>query len=170
MFYPYEGYRSVTPLDAARVNRTIFHHHSVHWYYITLIKGRDDITHDINIRHGKQNPRTKAVVWKVLVPYVVGVATHVHPLCYLLCYHRYPQVLVRVICTTTPGTCVLHNYQLQQCLVPGMAVAKLKSWNVVVVVVVVVVLRLNRFFYRLQYSHSQCPSWLSGCFRGIWLG
>ena len=23
MFYPYEGYRSVTPLDAARVNRTI---------------------------------------------------------------------------------------------------------------------------------------------------
>ena len=38
-FYPYEGYRSVTPLDAARVNRTIFHNHSVHWYYITLIKG-----------------------------------------------------------------------------------------------------------------------------------
>ena len=36
MFYPYEGYRSVTPLDAARVNRTIFHNHSVHWYYITL--------------------------------------------------------------------------------------------------------------------------------------
>ena len=33
MFYPYEGYRSVTPLDAARVNRTIFHKHSVHWYY-----------------------------------------------------------------------------------------------------------------------------------------
>ena len=30
MFYPYEGYRSVTPLDAARVNRTIFHNHSVH--------------------------------------------------------------------------------------------------------------------------------------------
>ena len=24
MFYPYEGYRSVTPLDAARVNRTIY--------------------------------------------------------------------------------------------------------------------------------------------------
>ena len=34
MFHPYEGYRSVTPLDAARVNRTIFHNHSVHWYYI----------------------------------------------------------------------------------------------------------------------------------------
>ena len=33
MFYPYEGYRPVTPLDAARVNRTIFHDHSVHWYY-----------------------------------------------------------------------------------------------------------------------------------------
>ena len=38
MFYPYEGYRSVTPLDAARVNRTIFHNDSVHWYYITLIR------------------------------------------------------------------------------------------------------------------------------------
>ena len=25
MFYPYEGYRSVTPLDAARVNRTILY-------------------------------------------------------------------------------------------------------------------------------------------------
>ena len=57
MFYPYEGYRSVTPLDAAKVNRTIFHNHSVHWYYINLIKGRDYIKHDINVRHGKQNPR-----------------------------------------------------------------------------------------------------------------
>ena len=47
MFYHYEGYRSVTPLDAARVNRTIFHSHSVHWYYITLIEGRDYIKHDI---------------------------------------------------------------------------------------------------------------------------
>ena len=43
----YRGYRSVTPLDAARANRTIFHNHSVHWYYITLIKGRDYIKHDI---------------------------------------------------------------------------------------------------------------------------
>ena len=49
--------RSVTPLDAARANRTIFHNHSVHWYYITLIKGRDYIKHDMNRRHGKQNPR-----------------------------------------------------------------------------------------------------------------
>ena len=57
MFYPYEGYRSVTPLDAARVNRTIFHNHSVHLYYITLTKGRYYIKHDINVRHGKQNPR-----------------------------------------------------------------------------------------------------------------
>ena len=57
MFYRYEGYRSVTPPGAARVNRTIFHNHSVHWYYITLIKGRDYIKHDIKIRHGKQNPR-----------------------------------------------------------------------------------------------------------------
>ena len=46
MFYPYEVYRSVTPLGAARVNRTIFHNHSVQWYYITLIKGRDYIKHD----------------------------------------------------------------------------------------------------------------------------
>ena len=51
VFYPYEGYRSVTPLDAARVNRTIFHNHSVHWYYITLIRV------GITVRHGKQNPR-----------------------------------------------------------------------------------------------------------------
>ena len=38
MFYPYEGYRSVTPLDAAKVNRTIFHNYSVHWYYVTLMR------------------------------------------------------------------------------------------------------------------------------------
>ena len=44
-------------LDAAGVNRTIFHNFSVHWYYITLIKGRYYIKHDINVRHGKQNPR-----------------------------------------------------------------------------------------------------------------
>ena len=30
IFFPHEGYRLVTPLDAARVNRTIFHHHSVY--------------------------------------------------------------------------------------------------------------------------------------------
>ena len=30
IFYPYGGYRSVTPLDAARVNRTIFHNHYMH--------------------------------------------------------------------------------------------------------------------------------------------
>ena len=33
IFNPHEGYRSVTPLDAARVNRTIFHNRSVHGYY-----------------------------------------------------------------------------------------------------------------------------------------
>ena len=45
MFYPYkyEGYRAVTSLDAGRVNRSIFHNHSVHWYYRTLIEGRDYI-------------------------------------------------------------------------------------------------------------------------------
>ena len=56
MFY-HEGYGSVTPLDAARTNQTIFHKHSVHWYYITLTKGRDYIKHDVNVRHCKQNPR-----------------------------------------------------------------------------------------------------------------
>ena len=56
MFDPYEGYRSASPLDAARVNRTIFHNHSVHWYYITLKEGRDCIKHDIIIWHGQQNP------------------------------------------------------------------------------------------------------------------
>ena len=30
LFHPYEGYGSVTPLDAAKFNRTIFHNHSVH--------------------------------------------------------------------------------------------------------------------------------------------
>ena len=48
--------KSVTPLDAARVNRTIFHNHSVHWYYITLMKGRD---YDIHVRQCKQNPRRR---------------------------------------------------------------------------------------------------------------
>ena len=59
MFYPYEGFRSVTPLDAARVNMTIFRNHSVHCYYIrfTLIKGMDYIKHGINVRHYEQNPR-----------------------------------------------------------------------------------------------------------------
>ena len=47
IFYPHEGYRSVIPLDAARVNRTIFHNNSVHRYYITRIEGRDYIQHDI---------------------------------------------------------------------------------------------------------------------------
>ena len=56
MLYPYEGYRSVTPLDAARVNRTIFYNHSVRWYHVTLIKRRDYIEHNIIVRHGKQNP------------------------------------------------------------------------------------------------------------------
>ena len=73
MFYPYEGYKSVTPLDAARVNRTIFHNHSVHWYYITLIKGRDYIKHDINVRHGKQNPRrAMAIVRTILLHYMIN--------------------------------------------------------------------------------------------------
>ena len=57
MFYPYEGYRSMSPLDAARVNRTIFPYHSVHLYCITLTKGRNYIKHDINVKHGKQNRR-----------------------------------------------------------------------------------------------------------------
>ena len=38
MFYPYERDRSVTPLDAARVNRTIFHNHSIKYQKDTLHK------------------------------------------------------------------------------------------------------------------------------------
>ena len=39
-------------------SRTIVNNHYVHWYCITLVKGRDYIKHDnINARHGKQNPR-----------------------------------------------------------------------------------------------------------------
>ena len=56
--FDHEGYGSVIPLDADGVNRTIFHNHSVRWYYVTLIKGRGYIKHDMNVRHGKQNPRT----------------------------------------------------------------------------------------------------------------
>ena len=45
-------------------NRTIVHNHSVHWYCcITLIKGMYYIKHDINGRHGKQNPRRGRWVW-----------------------------------------------------------------------------------------------------------
>ena len=40
---PHERYRSVTPLGATRVNRTILHdvvhNHSAHRYYITHIEG-----------------------------------------------------------------------------------------------------------------------------------
>ena len=43
----HEGYRSVTPLDAARVNRRVFHNHSVHWYCINLKKGRDYVKYDM---------------------------------------------------------------------------------------------------------------------------
>ena len=61
MFYPYEGYRSVTPLDDARVNRTIFHNpfSARIQYYITLIEGRDYYKQDIITSHtwyGQQNP------------------------------------------------------------------------------------------------------------------
>ena len=44
MFYPHEGYRSVTHLDAARVNRTIFHNHLASgvlpgtWYWYPLAR------------------------------------------------------------------------------------------------------------------------------------
>ena len=55
MFYPNEGDGSVTPLDAARVNRTVYRNDCVHWSYITLIEGRDNIKHDIIIRHGQQH-------------------------------------------------------------------------------------------------------------------
>ena len=38
MFYPYEGYRSVTPVDAARrVNRTMFHNHMYDAFFVIPI-------------------------------------------------------------------------------------------------------------------------------------
>ena len=69
MFYPYEGYRSVTPLDAARVNKTtIFHNHSVHWYYKTLIKGGDYIRYVIIVVwHGQQNPQRAVVIVRMIL-------------------------------------------------------------------------------------------------------
>ena len=47
MFYPYEGYSSVTPLDTARVNRTIFHHNykkicQAYSYIIYIRTGRSE--------------------------------------------------------------------------------------------------------------------------------
>ena len=57
IFDPHEGYRSVTPLDAAWVNRMIFHNHSAHWYYITRIEGGDYIKQAIITWPGQQNPR-----------------------------------------------------------------------------------------------------------------
>ena len=56
IFNPREGYRSVTSLDAARVNRTIFRNLSSHWYYITRIEGADYIKQAIIESHGQQNP------------------------------------------------------------------------------------------------------------------
>ena len=41
IFDPHEIYRSVTPLDVVRVNRTIFHNNrSVRRYYNTRMEGR----------------------------------------------------------------------------------------------------------------------------------
>ena len=74
MFYPYEGYRLVTPLDAARVNRTIFNNRSVHWYskyYITLVEGRDYVKHDIIVSHGQQNPH---FVEKGIIIFLVAIS------------------------------------------------------------------------------------------------
>ena len=42
-------YTSVTPLDAAGVNRTTFRNHAVHQHYITLVKVYY-IKLDINVR------------------------------------------------------------------------------------------------------------------------
>ena len=66
MFYPYEGYRSVTPLDAARVNRTIFHNHSVHFFqkitqrkailiFSAILAKRGNLNPDLNLDlHGSK--------------------------------------------------------------------------------------------------------------------
>ena len=49
VFILHEGYTSVTPLDAAEVDRTIFPGHYVRLYYITRIEGKDRMKHDIII-------------------------------------------------------------------------------------------------------------------------
>ena len=65
MFYPHERYRGrwlpwMLPGSTGRFSVT---NHSVHWYYITLIKGRYYFKRDINVRHGKQNPRRRWWLW-----------------------------------------------------------------------------------------------------------
>ena len=52
MFYPCEGYRSVTPPDAARVNRTIFHYHSVSAICYYYIVARPNILYIQGLRTG----------------------------------------------------------------------------------------------------------------------
>ena len=57
IFNPYEGYKyRLVPLDSARVNRTICHNHSAHWYCITRTEGGDYIKQAIFTWHVQQNP------------------------------------------------------------------------------------------------------------------
>ena len=119
MFY-HEGYRLVTPLDDARVNRTIFHNHSVHWYYITLIEGRDDIKSDIIRAKRVSNcyiPPKKSVlcacvrlilvlVWGTYYVPDTYVCTTLYDTRYVLCT-RYVWYQVRIM-YQIPGTYVPH--------------------------------------------------------------
>ena len=50
-------YSVLHKISSARILCFILMKDSVHWYYITLIKGRYYIKHDIDVWHGKQNPR-----------------------------------------------------------------------------------------------------------------
>ena len=127
MFYPYEGYRSVTPLDAARVNRTIFDNHSVHWYYITLIKGRYSIKHDINVRRGKQNPLVYIYCYYLrtglfcrdmtvsAIRCVVSTKYSVFSSCFVLCTRNSVSSSLRACRPSWSPPC--------QCVRPGIALA-----------------------------------------------
>ena len=67
IFNPREGYRSVTPLNATRVNGAIFHNHSVHWYHITRVEGGDYRKHDF------------ATIDKQVIVIIVDVTLPNHP-------------------------------------------------------------------------------------------
>ena len=54
----------MTRLDATRVNLTIFHDHSVHWYYITLIEEGGYSKHDVS--------------WSTTVVIITDVSLHDH--------------------------------------------------------------------------------------------
>ena len=71
LFNPREGHRSVTPLDAARVSRTILHDHSAHWYHSTRKEGRArkegrGYIKQANYMHGEQPAWRVGIIGSIL--------------------------------------------------------------------------------------------------------